>query len=318
MTRVFALAVAATVLIIGSFRLGGEAAAQPAPGIPVAKVEFAQDLPFNFKVQYWRSDGTAMFRNVGFDPTVGPWESELEYPMDGNFIIFGAEYAFNIGGPRVSLDFNYGFSEDIDGTTKDWDWVAFDPEPLIYAESDTDADSYFLSANVYYRLWAWGPRNSLDVFIGYHGQENSFTNNNVRVLTPGYFTAAGKVAEYEMDFKGVRVGLRMDVALAPRFSLRGNLAFIPYADFDTEGKWLLRDISFSQSAEGYGVDFDLCLDFEIARNIDFIAGIKYLYLRATDGEESGLAQGLPYGPSEVVDEIESDQFGGTAGLLVKF
>jgi len=319
MRKLFVYAVAGLVFIPGAWCVGAVAVEEVKPGVPVAaKLVVGEHQPFNFKVQYWRSGGTAMFRNIGFDVDVGPWESELEYPMDGDFVIFGAEYGFNAWGSRLSVDLNYGFSSNIDGTMRDWDWVRYDPEPLIYAETDTDAECDFLSANIYYRLWGWGPRNSLDVFAGYHSQENSFTNRNVRVLTPVYFTAAGNVAQYEMDFKGARAGVRMDVALSPRFTVRGNFAFIPYVDFDATGKWLLRDISFSQSADGYGFDFDLCLDFEVARNIDLTAGVKFLYLRATDGEESGYAQGQPYGPSDVVDEVESDQFGGTVGVLVKF
>ncbi len=296
-----------------------EPAPQPTPGIPVAVVQRVAELPFKVKAQYWRSDGSAMFRDVGFDPMVGLWESELEFPMEGDFVIFGAEYSFlaeRVG--RFAVDLNYGFSEDLEGTTKDWDWVWDDPEPLVYAESDTDGDSDFLTTNVYYRLMGWGPKNSVDVFVGYHNQENSFTNTNGRVLTPVYFAAAGKVAEYEMKINGVRAGLRMELALWPRFSIEGNLAFIPFADFEAEGKWLFRDLSFSQSADGYGVDFDLLLDFEVTKNIDIVAGLKYLFLRATDGEESGVSEGIPYGPFGIVDEMESDQFGGTAGILVKF
>jgi len=318
MRKLFVFGMLGMLLLAGRWCAGGEVAMEATPGIPVGKVEVAGEQPFRFKVQYWRSEGTAMFRNMGYDPDVGPWESELEYPMDGDFIVFGAEYAFKAGKSRFALDLNYGFSENIEGTTRDWDRVWYDPEPLVYAEADTDADSDFLTANFYYRLWGWPRRNSLDVFLGYHQQENSFSNSDVRLLTPVYFTAAGKVAEYEMDFKGVRAGLRMDVALSRRFAVRGNLAVIPYADFDATGNWLLRDLSFSQSADGYGFDFDLYLDFEIARNVDLLVGLKYLYLRATDGEEWGTAQGVPYGPSDVVDEVESDQFGGTAGVLLKF
>lgn len=318
MKQLFALSIVALAFLSWNWCNSEEMVGEPLPGIPVTVVRVAEDFPFRFRAQYWRSDGTAMFRNLGIDPDVGPWESLLEYPMDGDFILFGAEYGFAALGSRVSVDLNYGFSQDIEGTTRDWDWVEFDPQPLIYAEADTEAESDFLSANVYYRLWGGGPRNSVDVFVGYHRQENSFTNSNVRVLIPEYFTVAGKVAEYEMDFRGVRAGVRMDVALSRRFNLRANFAAIPYADFDADGRWLLRDLSFSQSADAYGVDFDLYLDFEIARNVDLIAGIKYLYLRATNGQETGSSQGVTYGPSDVLDEVQSDQFGGTLGVLLKF
>lgn len=318
MKKLFALTVLSMVFVGSNWCVGGELAVEARPGVPVAKVEFAEEMPFNFKVQYWRSDGTAKFTDAGFDPDVGPWKSEIEYPMDSDFVIFGAEYAFDIGNSRFSVDLNYGFSGDIEGTTRDWDWVSHDPKPLVYAETETEADSHFLNANLYYRLWEWGRRNSLDIFVGYHDQENSFTNSNARVLTPEYSTIPGTVAEYQMDFKGVRAGFRMDVALSPRFAVRGNFALIPYVDFDATGEWHLRDLSFRQSAEGYGVDLDVYLDFELLPHVDLLAGIKYLYLRATDGEEWGYAEGQPYGPSDVVDEVESDQFGATAGVLVKF
>lgn len=295
----------------------GEVALEAKPGIAVAEIE-PVEFPFNFRVQYWHSDGTAMFRNAGFDPDFGPWESQLEYPMDGDFMLFGAEYAFRALGSRVSVDLNYGFSENIGGTTRDWDWGWYEPEPLIYAETDTDGDSDFVTGNVYYRLWEWGRRNSIDAFLGYHGQENSFTNCDVRVLVPEYFTAPGKVAEYEMDFDGVRAGLRTNAAVAPRLSLRGNLGFIPYASFDASGKWLLRDLYISQSGDGWGVDFDVYLDFEVTRNIALFAGLKYLYLCATHGEESVISEGVPYGPYDVLDKAKSDQFGGSAGVTAKF
>ncbi len=317
MRKLYAIAVI-SVVFLGAGYSAEEMVGEPVPGIPLTTFRVAEDFPFQFKVQYWRSDGTAMFRDLGLDPDVGPWESQLEYPMDGNFVVFGAEYGFASLGSRVGVDFNYGFSQDIDGTTRDWDWVRYDSEPLVYAEADTDAQSHFLNANVYYRLWGWGPRNSVDVFVGYHAQENSFTNNDVRLLIPEHFAVAGKVAEYEMDFKGVRAGVRMNAALSSRFTLRAMFAAIPCVDYAAEGKWLLRDLRFSQSADGYGVDFDLYLDFEVARNVNLLAGIKYLYLRATEGQESGYSQGMRYGPSDVLDEAESDQFGGTAGVLVKF
>jgi len=318
MRVLFAFTVLAIVAVATNWCGGGEPAVEAKPGIPIVTIIPVEEPPFKIKAQYWRSDGTAMFRDIGFDPAIGTWESELEYPLDGNYFIFGAEYSFLAGRSRFAVDLNYGFSEDIDGTTKDWDWVSWDPEPLIFAESDTDANSDFFNANVYYRLWGWGPRNSVDVFVGYHNQEHSFTNRNVRILTPEFFTASGKVAEYEMKFNGVRAGLRMEMALAQRLSILANVAFIPYLDVDTDGRWVLRDISFSQSADGYGVDFDLLLEVEITQNVSLIGGFKYMCLRATDGEESGFAQGIPYGPFDVVDEIESDQFGGTAGVLVRF
>ncbi len=318
MRRSSAFAVLAVLLVGAAVCPAEQPVVEAKPGIPVAVVEVVEGFPFQFKVQYWRSDGTAMFRDIGFDPQIGPWESRVEFPMDGNFIVFGAEYAFRALGSRISLDLNYGFSEDIEGTTKDWDWVWGDPEPLVYAESDTDGDSDFLTANVYYRLFGWGRRNSLDAFVGYQGQKNSFSNDNARVLTPEFASYAGKVAEYEMEFSGVRAGLRTEIALAPRFSIRANLAAIPYVELDANGKWFLRDIFFTQSADGYGVDFDLSLDFEVARNINLVAGLKYLFLNASDGEESGVAGGMPYGPFDVVDEVESEQFGATGGVLVKF
>jgi hypothetical protein len=318
MRVVLALTVMAVVAVAAKWCVGEEPAVEPKPGIPVVAIEPVEQLPFKIKAQYWRSDATAMFRDIGFDPAVGEWESEVEYPLDANYFIFGAEYSFLVGRSRFAVDLNYGFSENTDGTTKDWDWVWWDPEPLVYAESDTDADSNFFSANVYYRLWGWGPKNSVDVFVGYHNQQHSFTNHNAQILVPEFYTAQGKVAEYEMEFNGVRAGMRMEIAIARRLSLLANAAFIPYADVDTHGRWIRRDISFSQSADGYGVDFDLLLELEISRNVSVIGGIKYMFLRATDGEESGVQGGIPYGPFGVVDEIESDQFGGTAGVLVRF
>jgi len=306
------------VLVAASVCSGEGPAIEAKPGIPVAVFEVVEDVPFQFRAQYWRSDGTATFRDVAFDPEIGSWKSEVEFPMDGDFIVFGAEYAFNALGSRVSFDLNYGFSDDIDGTTKDWDRVWGDPQPLVYAESDTDGDSDFLTANAYYRLFGWGQRNFLDAFVGYHRQENSFANDNVRVLTPEFASYAGKVAEYEMEFSGVRAGVRTEFALAPRFSVRATLAAIPYVDLDADGKWFLRDILFSQSADGYGLDFELYLDFEVARNINLVAGLKYMFLNASDGKESGIAAGTPYGPFGVVDEVESEQFGGTGGVLLKF
>ncbi len=318
MRVVVALTVMGIAAVTATSCFGEEPAFEAEPGIPVMAIEPAGQLPFKIKAQYWRSDGNAMFRDVGYDPAVGSWESELEYPLDSNYFILGAEYSFLAGRSRFAVDLNYGFSEDIDGTTGDWDWVWWDPEPLIYAESDTDGDSDFFNANVYYRLWGWGKKDSVDLFVGYHNQQHSFTNYNARILIPEYYTTTGKAAEYEMEFNGVRAGIRMEVALSKRLSLLANAAFIPYADVDTNGRWLYRDLSFSQSADGYGVDFDLLLDFEITPNVSVIGGLKYMLLRATDGEESGAQGGIPYGPFEIVDEIESDQFGGTAGVLVRF
>jgi hypothetical protein len=318
MRVLFALAAVVAAVVSLNAAMGEEPVIEAQPGVAVVAVEPAEQLPFKVKAQYWRSDGNASFKDIGFDPAFGPWESEVEYPLDGNYYLFGAEYSFLAGRSRFAVDVNYGFSEDIDGTTKDWDWLWSDPEPLVFAETDADADSDLFNANVYYRLWGWGPRNSVDVFVGYHNQKHSFTNSNARILIPDLFSASGKVAEYEMEFNGVRAGLRTEMAISPRFSVMANLAFLPFVDVDTNGKWLLRDLTFSQNADGYGVDFDLLLEFMITRNVSLVGGLKYVFLRATEGEESGSEAGVPYGPFDVVDEIESDQFGGTAGVNVRF
>lgn len=317
--RVFCATILAVMMVLALNRsIGQEPVIEGQPRVAVAAVEPAMVLPFKVKAQYWRSDGHASFRDIGLDPAVGPWEAEVEYPLDGDYFLLGAEYSFLAGRSRFAVDVNYAFSQDIDGTTRDYDWLWSDPLPLVYAETDTDADSDLFNANVYYRLWAWGPRNSVDLFFGYQNQQHSFTNNNVRILIPEIYSVSGRVAEYDMEFNGVRAGLRMEMAIAPKFSVMANLAFLPYVDVDTDGKWLLRDLTFSQSADGYGLDFDLLLEFEIMRNVSLVGGVKYVFLRATDGEESGMEAGIPYGPFGVVDEIESDQFGGTAGVLVRF
>lgn len=317
--RVLCVTVLVVMMVLAlNQSIGQELVIEGQPRVAVMPVEPLEVLPFKVKAQYLRSEGHASFRDIGFDPVVGSWEAEVEYPLDGDYFLFGAEYSFLAGGSRFAVDINYGFSQNIDGTTTDYDWVWSDPRPLVYAETDTDADSDLFNANVYYRLWGWGPRNSVDLFVGYQNQQHSFTNNNVRILIPDIYSASGRVAEYDMEFNGVRAGLRMEMAIAPKFSVMANLAFLPYVDVDTEGKWLLRDLTFSQSADGYGVDFDLLLEFEIMRNVSLVGGVKYVFLRATDGEESGTEAGIPYGPFSVVDEIESDQFGGTAGVLVRF
>ena len=96
----------------------------------------------NVGIKYWPSTGDAGFGISGTDPDLGPWNSVIEYPMDGNFLIFSAQYCFVTLLPKLSIDLNYGFSSDIDGTTKDIDHLlAISASPYIYSETDTDADS---------------------------------------------------------------------------------------------------------------------------------------------------------------------------------
>ena len=91
MRVLFAFTVLAIVAVVATWCLGEEPAVEAKPGIPIVTIIPVEEPPLKIKAQYWRSDGTAMFRDIGFDPAIGPWESELEYPLDGNYFIFGAE-----------------------------------------------------------------------------------------------------------------------------------------------------------------------------------------------------------------------------------
>jgi len=119
----------------------------------------------------------------------------------------------------------------------------------------------------------------------------------------------GLNSQYDFAWKGLRVGGRGELATPWGFKLRARAALIPWMTFKGKGFWNLRNLHFTQEAEGgIGVDALLSFRFQLRRFIGVELGFEYLRLHVENGED---IKNFPDG--EVVlselKEVESSRYG---------
>jgi hypothetical protein len=169
--------------------------------------------------------------------------------------------------------------------------------------------------------WIRGERSSsFGAFIGY-GQWTEFVDaygaTDHMGFIGGDISRDVKVISNKAVWKALRVGFAGDFALGSRARFGLDLAAIPYAKVRDEDSHHLRsDLgpvpNIVLEGEGWGVQADAELRYEIARRTELGLGVRYWYMEARDGTRQ--LPNLPGSAEVPLVELYSQRTGVTLSL----
>jgi len=182
------------------------------------------------------------------------------------------------------------------------------------SRGSTDGENVFLTLDVSYRLYdapsRWSGRTWLDVFGGYHMQDASFEVSDVNTIfldgRPTDLFYSGVAATYDMEFRGVRVGVRGEIGLGPSSTISGSIALLPYVVADGCGQWIVREKVLDHNATGWGLDLGVRYEYAVSDSIRVWGGFGSTRLKGTDGTDDQFHfSGQPIGRARL-DKLESE------------
>lgn len=252
--------------------------------------------------------GDGGFTISGVDAELGRFTSVLEFPMDGTYFVL--EAGIDEIGAGFGAHLRYGSSATLDGTTIDTDfaWEITSSE-FIKSFSSTEGENVFLTLDVSYRL-SERAGTRLDVFAGYHMQDASFQVSDVNTVilngAPADFFNGGLAATYDLEFRGLRAGVRVEMALGASSFISGYAAVLPYVKAEGFGQWILRHKGLDHDAVGWGLDLAVRYEHAISSSVRLWGGVGYTHLEGNDGtDRQFLFGGEPIGTGWL-DTIESE------------
>jgi hypothetical protein len=249
---------------------------------------------FYFRAGLMEASGDGGFTISGIDSNLGQFTSVLDFSMDGTYFLL--EAGIDELGSGFGLHLRYGTSSDLGDTVTDTDYAwQITSSEYIKSVSQSNGENSFLTFDVSYRIYESAGAGAtqpvrLEVFGGYHLQDTSFEVHDVNtVITEArpvnYFTA-GAAATYDMDFRGVRLGLRGEIAIGSSGALSGHVAFLPFLEADGFGQWILREKTLDHDASGWGLDLLVRYEHAFTENIRVWGGLGYTRLEGNDGVDS--------------------------------
>ncbi|MBN1916476.1 MAG: hypothetical protein JW889_01100 [Verrucomicrobia bacterium] len=257
--------------------------------------------------------GDGGFRISGRDIDLGRFSSQLDFPMDGTYFVF--EAGIDQIGRGFGVHLRYGSSGNVDGTVVDTDYAwDLSSREFIKSLATSSGENVFLTLDLSYRLY--DDRGSardgghLDVFAGYHMQDAAFEVRDVHTLVffgePVDALDRGLAATYDMEFYGVRAGIRGEMPVGRSSTISGSLAVLPFVQAEGFGQWILREKVLDHSATGWGLDLLVRYEYAVSSNVRLWAGVGITRLEGSSGTDdqfrfSGEAIGRAH-----LDEIESD------------
>ncbi len=252
--------------------------------------------------------GDGGFTISGIDTDLGPFTSVLEFPMDGTYFVL--EAGVDEIGAGFGAHLRYGSSASLDGTTVDTDFAwQISSDEYIKSFSSTEGENVFLTLDVSYRL-SERAGTRLDVFAGYYMQDASFQVSDVNTViqngVPVDFFAGGLAATYDLEFRGVRAGVRGEMALGGSSFISATAAVLPYVKADGFGQWILRHKGLDHDAVGWGLDLAVRYEYAISSSVRLWGGVGYTHLEGNDGTDRQFVfGGRPIGTGRL-DTIESE------------
>ncbi len=232
----------------------------------------------------WPADGWQMWR-ITF-PANGA--SELRYPQSGTYLTASYENELT---RRNKLRIEGGLTNGLRGTTgsdSDWDYTRR-ADLWYYGEFKTTGASAF--ANVDFVKKGADGR---EFFIGYGYRQNAFRMTEGVYYIEDYTaqnppeTLSGLGSTYTATYQGPHVGVRDKVALSPRVSVVGSLAYSPVALVQGHGWWNLRSLNFDHTGVGQMVDAYVGLRYALndRKTAAVTAGYRYQYMSLYNGTEN--------------------------------
>lgn len=300
-------------VLIGALLVAGSALAQDVPGAY---------LRGELGVRYWLSSGENKHAHSaqGVDPSLGNPTSVLLYEnLDANALelfgrgLFAREWFLKglLGVGRI----NTGSFDDED----------FRAGQVKFSDTTSSASSGWLSYGTIDVGHQWVLRRggvNLGVFAGYSQwteQVEAAGASDHLGFIGGDIDRSVKVISNKLTWRALRIGFAGQFVFG-RARLSADLAVIPYAEYRNEDSHVLREApsdlgpspNIIHTGDGYGVQLDAELAYEVYRRTVLALGWRYWYMESSDGKRS-----LPNRP-DVSDlpmtELYSRRTGLTASL----
>jgi hypothetical protein len=270
-------------------------------------------------VRYWLSTGeTKRSHNAqGFDPTLGNPTSVLLYEnLDANVLeLFGRQNFRN----NMFLKGTLGVGRINRGSFDDKDFergqVLTDHTTSSVAEGRIGYGTIDLG-------YQWVLRDGA-VTLGVYGGFTQWTEEvdaygaTDHVGTIGDISRNTLVITNKAVWRALRVGFAGEFAFGTRLRLALDLAAVPYARVRDEDSHYLRDDlgpvpNIILEGEGWGVQWDAELRYEIARRTELGIGVRYWHMEIIDGTRQ--LPNFPGFPELPLTELYSSRVGVTLSL----
>lgn len=181
------------------------------------------------------------------------------------------------------------------GSLNDEDWdldftTNLGPDFVSYSNtlSDVDNDIRYGIVDAGYVLWR-GERYAVAPFVGYTQFKQDMTGLGCRQLANKFadcvtpFPVSMRVITEDDKWQALRLGAVADVALAPRLSLAGDVAYLPYVKFAGVDDHILRDLVSPEHGEGVGVQLEATLSYDVTDALSLGIGGRYWSMWTTSG-----------------------------------
>jgi opacity protein-like surface antigen len=177
------------------------------------------------------------------------------------------------------------------GTLNDEDWaLPFGPAFVAYSNtvSDVENDIAYGLVDVGYAVWR-GAAHSVTPFAGYTQFRQDMTALGCRQIANRYSDCSPPIPlnvrgiSEDDSWEAVRVGAAVEVALAPRLSLAGDAAYLPYVTFKGTDDHILRNILSPEDGRGVGVQLEAIVSYDVTDAISLGVGGRYWSMWTTEG-----------------------------------
>lgn len=274
----------------------------------------------------------------GLNPQLGNPTSELIYKDNNTHIIeLGGKVHFQ---KRWFVQVYGGFSAALNrGTLTDNDYSAVGGQHLFsQTTSDiTGSGTQYVNADLGVRLLEYPEhRGDLNVFVGYQYWRTKYEASGITQVVcapsgiPGLTCdPAGTISNQGVvvitnttQWNSLRMGAETDYRLTKRFSVEGELAFIPVSYLQNDDIHHLRtdlqqDPSFYMYGYGIGVDVGAGARYMVYDGWYLNAGYRFWWNYLLDGNVNFYPVGSPSG-SVPLKQFQTMRYGFTLGLTKAF
>ncbi len=180
------------------------------------------------------------------------------------------------------------------GHMNDEDWGLPSPPfpafvPYSNTLSDVDDRIRYAIVDVGYDWWRWADYK-VTPFIGWsYFQQHmkglgcrQIANGNSDCTTPIPTSVLG-ITEYD-TWNALRLGLAVQLPLAPRLSLSAEAAYLPYVSFSGTDNHVLRMLVSPEDGHGVGAQLEAMLSYAITDALSVGAGGRYWSMWTTSGD----------------------------------
>jgi hypothetical protein len=278
----------------------------------------------------WLSHGQTT-ENFGGPGAVPDVLSELTWlTVDSTVVEFNTEA---VVGNKLVLTMDFGFGAIEDGRLLDQDFLLSGRDGLFSSSLHPvpNDDLFYFNFDMGYRLMSRRDRcgrivGHLDVLTGYQYWRERYVAIDGSVVdvggTSSILLPAIPVITHEYEWSSWRLGVRSQIELAPRLSLRSRLIVVPVTGLDFDDIHHLRtdlrqDPSFyARTTGGWGVMVDATLSFRVLSGLSIEAGYQVYDITGDNG--TIIAQAVTGDVAEAFNEAETTRHGIIAGVRWQF